>query len=362
MQPQPPRARRDNNFDVLRLLAAALVLLSHSFAVVGITEPSAILDPSGGSWGHVGVLIFFSISGYLIAQSWTGDPSPGRYLIKRVFRIIPALAVMTVATAFVLGPLTTNVSMRDYFGSSHTWLYPVVKTLLFVPGNVDPPGIFAGNPWVGANPSLWTLPVEFLCYLLVMALLSVRVLRVATCATVVVAGTLLSQPGLWAGTPLDRYVTNAGINESLIVIAAFFTGTLLFLFREKIRLRLTVALAFLVVLVVFELIHWAGFLTPVLFPYVVLTAALTAPVVPLGRFRGWDLSYATYLYGFPLQQLVVSVTNTREPYAVFGLVFVIIAVVAAASWRWIERPMLALGKRIVRRSRDRRRPAHVAGA
>ena len=62
---------RRNNFDVLRLLAASLVLFSHSYALTASTEPFA--DVSGWTLGEVGVVMFFAMSGFLIAKSWNED-------------------------------------------------------------------------------------------------------------------------------------------------------------------------------------------------------------------------------------------------------------------------------------------------
>ncbi len=97
-------ASRHNNFDLLRLLAAWAVLVSHSFAVVGEPEP---LHQFGTTLGYVGVLVFFAVSGLLIRRSWEYDPSPRDFWIKRGLRLLPALATVAVLTAFVLGPLVT---------------------------------------------------------------------------------------------------------------------------------------------------------------------------------------------------------------------------------------------------------------
>ena len=72
---------RDNNFDVLRLVAAVLVLLSHCYPLTGHAEPFAEL--TGVTLGEVGVVMFFAMSGFLIAKSWTDEPEPGRYFFKR---------------------------------------------------------------------------------------------------------------------------------------------------------------------------------------------------------------------------------------------------------------------------------------
>src|SRR4051794_16276411 len=60
-----------NNFDGLRLIGALMVLVSHQFALSGRTEPHVVGQVSLGA---LGVLIFFSISGFLVGQSWHNDP------------------------------------------------------------------------------------------------------------------------------------------------------------------------------------------------------------------------------------------------------------------------------------------------
>ncbi|WP_449425032.1 hypothetical protein [Rhodanobacter lindaniclasticus] len=52
-------------------LAAGMVLCSHQFALTGRAErrPFGLL-----TLGTLGVLVFFAVSGYLVAQSWDRDP------------------------------------------------------------------------------------------------------------------------------------------------------------------------------------------------------------------------------------------------------------------------------------------------
>ncbi|MGJ7519669.1 acyltransferase family protein [Variovorax sp. LT1P1] len=84
---------RQNNFDGLRLIASLMVLVSHQFVLSGRSEPLAI---GRFTYGTLGVLVFFSLSGYLIAGSWLRDPHLFSFTKKRLLRIWPALAVCVV--------------------------------------------------------------------------------------------------------------------------------------------------------------------------------------------------------------------------------------------------------------------------
>lgn len=65
-----------------------------------------------------------------------------------------------------------------------------------------------------------------------------------------------------------------------------------------------------------------------------------------------DLSYGVYIYGWPLQQLVVFVGLTYfgvvpAPLTLFLLVLPVLLMVALASWVLIERPMIRFGQKPV---------------
>ena len=98
----PPR--EVNNFDVLRIVFAWFVVVSHSYFLNG----SSISDPLGWAtnnyliFSYIGVKGFFVISGYLIFQSLIRSRSLMEYLTKRALRIFPALVVAVCLTLVAL--------------------------------------------------------------------------------------------------------------------------------------------------------------------------------------------------------------------------------------------------------------------
>src|SRR5947199_3131220 len=85
---------RDNNFDLLRLVAALSVIFSHAFLLAENSQdhdPLMILTGGQAILGLCGVFMFFTISGYLISQSFEATRPPLVFLVKRALRIFPGL-------------------------------------------------------------------------------------------------------------------------------------------------------------------------------------------------------------------------------------------------------------------------------
>jgi peptidoglycan/LPS O-acetylase OafA/YrhL len=89
-------------------------------------------------------------------------------LAKRALRIFPGLLVCTVLSVVVLGPWLTTLDMATYWRNEHTRGY-FTNLVLYMTYHL--PGVFAQNKLPHAvNGSLWSLPIEFLMYLLLALL------------------------------------------------------------------------------------------------------------------------------------------------------------------------------------------------
>ena len=330
---------RQNNFDVLRLVAAWSVLVSHSFALVGREEP---LHQFGTTLGNVGVLVFFAVSGLLIRRSWEHDPSPRDFWVKRALRLLPALATVAVVTAFVLGPIVTSRSLSSYFSSWETWIYPVRVTLLYTFG-APLPGVFEDNLYPGVNGPLWSLPVEVFAYfcLFVLGITGLLARRVVITA---LAGASLVWAAWWVPNTSDAI-------GSTYVVSAFAVGAAAYSWRDRIVLAWPAALALLPVCV-------ATGLGPEPLRVVVWTVAtvylsfwFAYALSPVGRVltRFGDASYGVYIWAFPVQQTIVQVGGEdTSPWLVIAVATPIVWLLAITSWRMIERPALRHKPRPVR--------------
>lgn len=83
----------DNCFDIIRIISAYIVCLSHSFRHMNVEKPRWTLFFTDGS---VGVMCFFVMTGFLMMYSWdkvinNKNMNYLKFLIKRMFRLYPAI-------------------------------------------------------------------------------------------------------------------------------------------------------------------------------------------------------------------------------------------------------------------------------
>ena len=330
---------RVNNFDAIRLLGATLVLVGHAFPMHGDSAGNPVI------WGETiqvaGVILFFALSGYLIATSWKLDPRFLPYMQKRSLRIFPALIVVTLASMFVLGPVLSRLSVGDYLANPNLWLY--LKNIILSPVYALP-GVFENAPIPNAvNGSLWSLPVEFACYLLVplFALLPARFRAAAFLSFGLVVG-VTSELLLENAVRIVVYGTD--IAQATSVWPYFMVGAALAYAPKILALRLDVALALLIggSLLTSTLPVLATPVWWLVLPYaaIALGTARTPLLSRVGRFG--DVSYGLYLYAFPVQQSIIALLPGLSFSASVLLTLLISSVLAFASWHLVEKRALTL--------------------
>lgn len=322
-----------NQFHLIRLVAAWLVIYSHAWPITGAGGSDLVAQLTRvRTAGAVAVHVFFLISGFLVAASLSRH-SVRDFVVARALRIYPALAVCVGLTVLVLGPFLTTSA--GYWHAPDTWRY-LLSNLTLWRAEFWLPGVFEALPRTAVNGSLWTLPIEgrlYLCLLVagVLGMLTPR--RFLPAWAVAICGAMFFA---WRWAPLPEY-----LSDLLWVTAFFITGTLLWVLRDRIVLdgRGVVGLVAAAALA-------RG--TPGFIPaYFVLVAYGTLWLAFRGH-RAWirhtDLSYGLYLYGWPAQQLAFLAGATAVATNIAMSTAIALAC-AAGSWWLVERPALALKRR-----------------
>jgi len=164
---------RQDNFLLLRFLAASLVIYGHGPSIsAGLAWPDLFAWLGWGTYsGDMAVDVFFVTSGYMIAGSYLRRRHLPDFLWARALRIYPAYLFCLLACALALGPVFSSLPPKAYL-ADHGVLHYVSKNLELGKGLAwYLPGVFTANPLAGiVNGSIWTLPAEVRMYLWAAAL------------------------------------------------------------------------------------------------------------------------------------------------------------------------------------------------
>ncbi len=348
--------------DGLRGLAALGVVLLHVWIYTGANEPgkSLTLDRWMGEL-RVCVLLFFVLSGFLLAKPWVaaarGDrpaPALGRYAVRRLARIAPAY---WLALAGTLALLHGTGHGRDVA------LGQVPKFVFFL-ANVFP------ETRNQLDPPMWSLHVEVSFYL-VLPLIGLALIRarrpLAVCAALIAAGVAFTTASVlrdWAPEitwTLPSYLATFACGIAAAVLAH----------GAQPRRRVTHAVFLAGAAVVLADCWWHTTGYSVLFHSLrdlpaalgfaaMLWAVSLRPSGVLGsaplRLLG-TLSFGVYLWHYPVIYFLQM--HHRFPEG-FGLatayVLPLAFALAGASWLLLERPVLALSARALKRRAPARAP------
>jgi peptidoglycan/LPS O-acetylase OafA/YrhL len=329
---------RDNNLNLLRLVAALAVMVSHAWPIVlgpGTAEP--LEAATGHTLGTMAVIVFFGLSGFLITASWHRRGDALDFAGRRLRRLLPGLVTMLLICVLVLGPLVSDLGPAAYLADSGTWRF-LMRNATLMPVEPVLPGVFGSNPYPAAAGSIWTLHYEALCYLGVLVAGSVGLLtrRGIVCLLAGLAGAAVAGA---AGLALHPRL------DSLVMLGLpFAIGAAAWFWRAALPLSLAGS----------ALIGAAAWLTagtavyPVLLAAALVYGALWLGFAPCRWAQAWnragDYSYGVYVYAFPVQGLVQFLWVPATPGGNLALALGPVLMLAVASWHLVEKPWLASGR------------------
>jgi peptidoglycan/LPS O-acetylase OafA/YrhL len=333
------------SLNAVRLCLGLLVLVSHSWPLGGWgADPDWLTLRPSLNMGGFAVGAFFALSGMLVTMSgWRNTPVS--YVIARALRICPAYLVVLVLSATALAPgvyWATHGSLVDYvrlgpggpvqYVLHNAWFPPRLQFGIDdVFATTTPYGRELGNTSV-INGSIWTLPLEVGCY--VVALVAVIVGRRF--------GAVRSSATFLALAAATILLTHDRQEAELLFV--FMTGALLGTLSERVTLSRRLVMTALIIYLVTSLTGGVLFRTLGLATLCVLLPALAGTFRAPAVFRN-DLSYGTYIWAFPIQQTLAFAGLSAYRLLYVSTATALTLVMAGLSWRWIEKPALAVKER-----------------
>ena len=320
---------KNNNFDFLRFCAAMMVILAHAFPLsVGNIDNELLMLATNRQmdFGSLGVAIFFVISGYLITKSYDRRDDFTFFVKARFLRMIPALVCVTILS-ILAGAFITTHPLKSYISDPQTLKYLINISAIKITYAL--PGVFDSNIYPNAvNGSLWTIPFEVMCYVMVASLGLMRMIKGRYVALVFIA------------------IMSASIltGELVFSLAKYFAaGMMLYAFRENIPMNKYVALVCAVILLVSSQTSQLVNIMPIAGSYLVIYIAFNQSIRMNGFGKYGDFSYGIYVYAFPVQQIITWLNGgSMNPFVNAVITIPIVIILAALSWHLVESPCLAL--------------------
>lgn len=336
---------RDNNFDLIRLLAAIQVFVMHAVAWLKLSVPPVFMEVV--DW-FPGVPIFFIISGYLVTASSARSPSTVQFFRNRALRILPGLWACLIVTFFI-------VALRDGLPESNLLL----KTLAWfiTNGSIFQ---FVGDVGTGVvNGALWSISTEAQFYLLIplVGVFSVffrgrKAQATAILFVLVCISGLIHQWVLANSSTLHPWIFQV-VYPSILANGYFFLmGVLAYIWRDQlipiVRSRLIVFLGLYIVVRMFllgagytvDVVHstMLGVAVYLFLGLTIFAAAHTAEGLSRWLLRGHDFSYGLNIYHMPV--IYALIHHQLFGAAGMGLATVLVGFCAVVSWFAVEKPAL----------------------
>lgn len=320
----------------LRAAAALMVMYFHIR-----TNPLALDRSHESSIGAAGVDIFFVISGFIMAATSHGL-SPREFLTRRVVRIVPLYWLLTTVWAITLTLKHEPASFAQY-----------AKSLFFIP--------FYSQKHTGIYPLLfpgWTLNFEMAFYLVFAGLILLSPLKRLAAIGVLFATVAAFGTGFYANPVILEFVVGMALADTMRFWRPTWSGWG----------AMSVCVGAFALLCAPNPAHrflsWGAPAAAIVFGAVLIERAGDMPRIPLLERLG-DASYSIYLtHAFVLFAVDVAFGELHAKAGAATLPFIVASSALAigcgmVAHRWLEVPLTAWVKAMVRRAETPREPVAI---
>jgi peptidoglycan/LPS O-acetylase OafA/YrhL len=353
---KPQLRRRIRGFDGLRAIAFLLVFTSHKLSA-----------DASDRLGSLAVWIFFVLSGFLITRIVTAqniDMADGKTTFRnalltfyrhRAFRILPVYYATLIAAAVL-----TLAGHGDGASAGRQLANTFFVSNFFI----------EKFGWKGDLGHLWSLAVEQQYYLLFapLALIVSAAALPAICLMLVLMSATAMVAMIASGEPLVDFDVSSLVNIGLFGIGGFAGLSLHRPLAGCLRSDAAILAVFALLLAVAICLptpifsHWGRFLAGPLAGCLLLQIAQSSDTHAVRALEATPLralgiiSYGAYLFHPMIHtdailRAVGSSIDLAHRWVIVSDLVVTIAL-ATASWRFLERPLIELGRTGLRASRN----------
>lgn len=324
--------------DFLRALAAFAVFFGHAIDFMGVGF--AIKPPNAPYMQNFGVLIFFTLSGFLIAYTLNRSESSGEsfasYLINRVARIYSGFLPCFVFI-IVFSLILVNLNLHP-IPEQVNWFVAIVNLLMLngpplstLMPQIGVPFGFPNYPLAG---QLWTLPAEFHLYIFVGGLY--YFFKRGSLFALILAALFFYFPNFYLQFgPTGAHITLLWIGGFF----SYFAGNYLSYqkYNKSVLLTLLVILSFITLSTVIPSQEYDLRIYPYLIIIFMLILILTQSTIWLVKHPKlvWliryfaDFSFSLYLIHYPILYIINLNTEIRgwSGLLIIGLLIVVLAII-----------------------------------
>lgn len=334
--------KENNNIDIFRVVAACMVIWGHAYVLSpenGKIDLISILLP-GDSSGSLAVKIFFFLSGLVVTNSLLIKKDPVAFIVARFFRIWPALILTCFIVAFVIGPVLSTLTIKEYFSAdNNVFSYVMNNSLLKTQYSL--PGVFHSNAYpITVNGSLWTIPYEVYAYSLLLALYFIGVLKYKLFNVLFLLAITIE-----SFSSEKIIFTWVHSNPEVPMLAVCFSfGSILAIYKDVISVDVYTPCALLLAYYLLIGNDYAIYLSYASIFLFILYISSTHAVLKLKP--KFDISYGIYLWGFPVQQIIAQFFLAKGIFFNQCLSLLLSIILGFLSWYLCEKHFIKFGSKL----------------
>ena len=294
--------KRSNNLNFLKFVASLAVIISHAYPLSkGEETVDFLLQVSGQTLGlgGVAVAVFFVSSGFFVSKSIERKNDTIVYLKARLKRLLPPLWFMLIVVILICAVGFTTLSISDYFFNTQFLKYCLNFFLIPIHSL---PSVFDSNVYPSViNGALWTLPIELICYVVLLVIYKLKLFNKNSYkifSIIMVLGFIFVYC-----IPLPFIIFIRGYMAPFFM---FYLGSLFWVYKDQIYISRKLYYISIFILIALTLAHFGHLALCLSFPYIVIYISFQLPQCGKMLSNLGNYSYGIYLFGWPIQQMVVS--------------------------------------------------------